>query len=87
MQEQVDLMKLASVEIQKTSKEGLTEVSGVGFDLRVPQRLRAAYLLNAMGNPYCFRVGELGVKLEFMDRGPSLQAGFLNFLRRKKSGL
>ena len=87
MQEQIDLAELASVNIQKISKEELVDASGFCFDLQVPQELRAAYLLNAIGNPYCFRVGELGVKLEFAEHGPSLQDVLFSFLQRKKSGL
>ena len=87
MQKQIDLTKLASVDIQKVSKEELVDASGLCFDPQVPQELRAAYLLNAIGNPYCFRVGELGVKLEFAEHGPSLQDVLFSFLQRKKSGL
>ena len=87
MQEQIDLAELASVNIQKVSKEELVDASGFCFDPQVPQELRAAYLLNAIGNPYCFRVGELSVKLEFAEHGPSLQDVLFSFLQRKKSGL
>lgn len=87
MQKQMDLPEMASVDIQKVSKEELVDVSGFRFDLQVPRELRAAYLLNAIGNPYCFRVGELSVKLEFADNAPSLQDTILAFLQRKKSGL
>lgn len=87
MQKQMDLPEMASVDIQKVSKEELVDVSGFRFDSQVPRELRAAYLLNAIGNPYCFRVGELSVKLEFADNAPSLQDTILAFLQRKKSGL
>ena len=87
MQEQIDLAELASVNIQKISKEKLVDASNLHFDLQVPQKSRAAYLLNAIGNPYCFRVGELSVKLEFVEHGSSLQDVLLTFLQRKKSGL
>ena len=87
MQKQIDLAELASVDIQKVGKEKLVDASGLCFDPQVPQELRAAYLLNAIGNPYCFRVGELGVKLEFAENAPSLQDRMIDLLRRKKSGL
>lgn len=87
MQKQVDLTKLASVNIQKIGKEELVDASNLHFDLQVPQKSRAAYLLNAIGNPYCFRVGELSVKLEFVEHGSSLQDVLFSFLQRKKSGL
>ncbi len=87
MQKQIDLTELASVDIQKVSKEELVDASNLHFDLQVPQKSRAAYLFDPIGNPYCFRVGELGVKLEFAEHGPSLQDVLFSFLQRKKSGL
>lgn len=87
MQKQIDLAELANVDMKKVSKEELVDASGLRLDLQIPQELRAAYLLNAIGNPYCFRVGELSVKLEFADNAPSLQDTILDFLQRKKSGL
>ena len=87
MQEQIDLAELASVDIQKVSKGELVDASNLHFDLQVPQELRAAYLLNAIGNPYCFRVGELSVKLEFAEHGPSLQDVLFSLQKKKKSGL
>ena len=84
MQTQINLTELASVDIQKVHKEELVDTSDLRFDLQVPRELRAAYLLNAIGNPYCFRVGELSVKLEFADHAPSLQDTILAFLQRKK---
>lgn len=87
MQKQIDLTELASVDIQKVSKEELVDASGFCFDPQVPQELRTAYLFDAIGNPYCFRVGELSVKLEFAEYGPSLQDVLFSFLQRKKSGL
>ncbi len=84
MQTQIDLTELASVDIQKVHKEELVDASDLRFDLQVPRELRAAYLLNAIGNPYCFRVGELSVKLEFADHAPPLQDTILTFLQRKK---
>ena len=85
--QQIDLSELASVDIQMVSKEDLVDVSSLHFDSTIPPNLRAAYILKATGNPYCFRVGELSVKLEFADNAPSLQDTILDFLQRKKSGL
>lgn len=85
--QQPNLAVLADVDIQKINKNELIDVSGVELDLAVPQELRAAYLLKKVGNPYCFRVGELGVKLEFMENAPRLQTVLADFFQRKKSGL
>lgn len=87
MNHQLTLSALAGAEIQKMNKEELVDVSGLALDPDIPQELRADYILNATGNPYCFRVGDLGVKLEFLDGAPPLQDALSDFFQRKKSGL
>ena len=83
----LNIAALSSVDIQKIKKEELTDIRSIKLDPSVPQDLRAVYVLKEMGNPYCFRVGDLGVKLEFPDSAPSLQDALSDFFQRKKSGL
>ena len=87
MNNQLNISALASVDSQKMNKDELVDVNGLALDPGVPQELRAGYILKATGNPYCFRVGDLGVKLEFLDSAPSLQDALSDFFQRKKSGL
>lgn len=85
MQNQIDISKLASVDITTVNKEDLVDVSGLTFDTTVPREQRAAQVLCKVKNPYCFRVGDMGVKLEFLDNAPPLQDCFTDFLQRKKA--
>lgn len=87
MQKRIPITDLASVNIEKVNKEDLVDVSGFTFDTSVPQEQRAARIIQAVKNPYCFRVGDIGVKLEFSDNAPALQDVFTDLLKRKKSGL
>ncbi len=88
MQKQViDIHKLAGVQFGTINKEDLVDVSGLTFDTSVPREQRAARIIQAVGNPYCFRVGDMGVKLEFLDTAPPLQDALADLLERKKSGL
>ena len=87
MQKRIPISQLAGVNIDAVNKEDLVDVSGFTFDTTVPQNKRAARILETVKNPYCFRVGDMGVKLEFSDNAPPLQDTFTNFLTRKKSGL
>ena len=75
----LNVAALSSVDIQKIKKEELTDIRSIKLDPSVPQDLRAVYVLKEMGNPYCFRVGDLGVKLEFPDSAPSLQDALSDF--------
>ncbi len=87
MQKRIPITDLANVNIDAVNKEDLVDVSGFTFDTSVPQEQRAARILATVKNPYCFRVGDIGVKLEFPDNFPALQDVFTDLLKRKKSGL
>ncbi len=45
MQNQIDISKLASVDITTVNKEDLVDVSGLTFDTTVPREQRAAQVL------------------------------------------
>lgn len=87
MGKRIRISELVNVDIEAINKEDLVDVSGFTFDNTVPQEQRAAKIIAAVKNPYCFRVGDMGVKLEFSDDAPALQDVFADFLKRKKSGL
>ena len=84
--QQIDIAALAGVDIRKVNKEELVDVSGMSLDPSVPQELRAGYILKTTGNPYCFRVDDLGVKLDFTEAAPPLQDVLCGFFLRKKGG-
>ena len=83
--EQINVMQ--NVDIATVDKSQLADVSGISFDNSLPQRERAARILEQVKNPYCFRHGDTAVKIEFSDDGPPLQDLIANFLIRQKSGL
>lgn len=87
MPKRIPITELASVNIDTVNKEDLVDVSGFTFDNSVPQEQRAARIVATVKNPYCFRVGDMGVKLEFPEDAPALQDVLTDFLKRKKSGL
>lgn len=87
MKKRIPISELASVDIEAVNKEDLVDVSGFTFDTTVPQEQRAEKIIAAVKNPYCFRVGDMGVKLEFSENASPLQDVFADFLKRKKSGL
>lgn len=87
MQKRIPIKELASVDIEAVNKEDLVDVSGFAFDNSVLQEQRAARIMEAVKNPYCFHVGDMGVKLEFSEDAPPLGETFTDFLARKKSGL
>lgn len=82
-----ELEKMRSVDIGAVDADTLPDVSGMAFDPALSREDRIAQFLRGGINPYCFRVGEVGVKIEFADHGPSLQDALADFLIRSKSGL
>lgn len=87
MRQQTLINLLSKVEITGETKENLVDAGSITLDNNIPREYRAAFLLKKLKNPYCFRVGDIGVKLEFSDGAPTLQETFDSFLIRKKSGL
>lgn len=83
----VNLDKMQGENLRTIDKEALVDMSGFNFDYQLPRNQRARHLLETVKNPYCFRVGEVCVKVDFTDNAPSLQECFSDFLHRKKSGL
>jgi hypothetical protein len=83
--EQINIMQ--SVDIATVDKAQLADVSGITFDNSLSKGERAARILEQVKNPYCFRLGDTAVKIEFLDDGPPLQDVITNFLIRQKGGL
>lgn len=83
--EQLDAMK--SVDIRTIDKDVLVNVQDFQFDNNLSKQDRIKQVIERTKNPYCFRYGELGVKIEFTDGGPALGDLLTDFLLRKKSGL
>ena len=82
-----ELEQMKNVDIGAVSADALADVSGMAFDRTLPREERLARFVRRAVNPYCFSVGGVGVKIEFAEGGPSLQATLAAFLIRPKSGL
>lgn len=65
----------------------LADISILRLDNSLPKEKRMDYVIEKLKNPFCFRYGEMGIKLEFDDNAPPIQEVLTNFLIRKKSGL
>jgi hypothetical protein len=65
----------------------LFDISTLQLDNTIPFGERRDHIEAQMGNPYCFRYGEMGIALEFDGSKPSLQEVLTGLLIRKKSGM
>lgn len=87
IQKQMHAVEPEDIDIGAVSKQDLADAAGVIFDTAILKEQRAVQVLSVLKNPYCFRVGDMGVKLEFMDNAPALKECLASFLLRKKVGL
>ena len=62
------LESMRRIDISAIDKDALVDVSGMTFDNTLPKEQRAANMLAVMKNPYCFRHGDMVIKLEEWDR-------------------
>ena len=76
-----------SVNMNTVDVGTLADISTLKLDNSLPKEKRMDYVLQELKNPFCFRYGEMGIKLEFDDNAPPIQEVLTNFLIRKKSGL
>ena len=87
MSKKNSLKKMAEVDIRTVRKEELIDIRNVEFDYSLSQEQRLKKLTEQLKNPYCFRVGEVGVKIEYSDTNRTFEDAFLTLLKREKSGL
>ncbi|WP_242941186.1 DUF6870 family protein [Sporobacter termitidis] len=82
------IKELYEVDITTVDKYALPDVSQHQFDYSLSQQERMEEMIRVTGgNPFCYRYGDMLIKLEFDDTKPPLQEVFTNFLIRMKSGL
>ena len=81
------LTELSEVDIETVNKNELVDANEIILDYSIPQVQRIDYLLAKLKNPYCFKVGEIAVKLEFSDTEKSFEDTFLSILKREKASL
>jgi hypothetical protein len=77
--------KYMNVDIRETEARELADISKLQLDTSIAIEKRFSYVLEKLNNPFCFRCGEMGIKLEFDESGPSVQEAVESFFLRKKS--
>ena len=84
-QKQIDA--LSGVDINAIDKSRLADVGGVTLDNSLPKAQRMEKIIELTGgNPFCFRCGDMSIKVEFCEDAPPLQDIIARFLARHKEG-
>lgn len=76
-----DVDTLKSVDIRKVDKSSLVDLNSVHIDESKPVQERVLSFLQQIQNPYCFRIGDVAVKVNYKSDGPSFQQNFEDLLR------
>ncbi len=77
----MELDALKDVDVRSVEKEGLVDIRKVEIDRSLPLEERKRAYLEAVGNPYAVRVGDMKVKVRFAEDGGSFEEAFENMLR------
>ena len=76
-----DVATLKSVDIRSVDKSSLVDLNSVHIDESKPVQERVLSFLQQIQNPYCFRIGDVAVKVNYKSDGPSFQQNFEDLLR------
>jgi len=84
---QAQIEEMKNIDIRAVDRNALSDMSGFEFDNTLSQAERAKRIYETSNNPYFFRLGDTVVKVEYADKGPTLQELMGALMLRKKSGL
>ena len=76
-----ELDALKGVYIRTVEKEALADIREVEVDRSLSLEERKRAYLEAVGNPYAVRVGDMKVRVRFAEDGGSFEEAFENMLR------
>lgn len=75
----IDAMK--AVDIRNVDKSQLVDLNTVKIDDTKPVAERVESFLQQINNPYCFKIGDVAVKVIYKSEGPTFQQSFENMLK------
>jgi len=81
--QELDLM--SQLDIEQISKDSLVDIRDVKIDTSLPITERMESYLNQIQNPYCFRCGDVKVRVRFEQNGMDLRSRFVNHLMNQKT--
>lgn len=79
-----ELEQMKNVDIRTVDKASLVDLNDVVIDTSQPVEQRIKSFIAQVKNPYVFRIGDVAVKVNYADSGPSFTEIFesiINFYR------
>lgn len=72
---------MQNIDIRKVNKADLVDLNDIKINDELPVPQRIADFIEQIGNPYCFRVGDVAVKVVYQKDGPTFQQNIEEVLR------
>ena len=76
-----DIDTMRNTDIQSVDKTSLIDLDSVHIDSTQPVQERIQSFLQQIQNPYCFRIGNVAIKVNYKSNGPSFQQNYEDALR------
>lgn len=81
MIQDIDLAQMKNVDIRTVDREALVDITEVQIDGKIPQKQRFDDFLRQIKNPYCYRCGNVVVKISFSDTDATLEDRLEQYLK------
>lgn len=75
-----ELRKMKDIDIRTVDKNQLIDLNSVEIDESKPVEERILSFIQQIRNPYCFRVGDVAVKVVYKENGPTFQQNLEDML-------
>lgn len=75
-----ELRKMKDIDIRTVDKNQLVDLNSVVIDESKPVEERILSFIQQIRNPYCFRVGDVAVKVVYKENGPTFQQNLEDML-------
>lgn len=76
-----NLETMKAIDIKTVDKASLVDLNSVVIDESKSVSERVESFLQQIRNPYCFRIGNVAVKVNYKSDGPTFQKSFEELLR------
>lgn len=81
MTQDIDLAQMKNVDIRTVDRGSLVDITKVQIDGKIPQKQRFDDFLRQIKNPYCYRCGNVVVKISFSDTDATLEDRLEQYLK------
>lgn len=78
--DKADMQMMKDVDIRTVDRSELVDLNSVVIDEDKPIAKRMEDFVKQIRNPYCFRVGDVAVKVVYKENGPTFQQNFEEML-------